>query len=184
MDTVLAGDVRVCVLASLRWLVLNRLLALASVAVLWGCAGPSPDDGLPLASDRIRGNGTVRAVVYVEAASNVAAPAPTLSSEAALASKTAAARGKQDKRAVQPARKDKPPAAPAPASRQVSPPAAEDSGRAVAQNVPVGASGFRYTYAVELDAGGTRTFGFATDQRLQVGDRVVVNDTGVVSLRK
>jgi hypothetical protein len=171
-------------MAALRCFVFNRLLALVSAAVLGACAGPSPDDRLPLVSERNRGNATVRAVAYVEAASNVAAPAPVLTPEVALTSKTASTRSKQDKRAGQASRKDKPSAAPTAAATRQGSSLPEHSGRAVAQNVSLAATGYRYTYAVELDAGGTRMFGFATDQRLHVGDRVAVNSTGILSLSK
>jgi len=168
-----------------RWFVSNRSLALMCLVALAGCAGPSPEDRALSTPERNRGNATVRAAVYVEAASNVATSAtPILASESAFTTKAVAARGKQDKRAaVQPKGKDKP--ALAPAARQVAAASASVSaGRAIDQKVPVSATGYRFTYAVELDAGGTRTFGFATDQGLLVGDRVLVGDTGVTLVPK
>jgi hypothetical protein len=158
-------------------------LAAMCLVALVGCAAVAPNDPLPNTAERNRGNATVRAAVYVEAASNVATPAPTATAE--LASKSAAARGKQDKRAAQPPnRKDNkraaPPAVPA---KQVAA-ASDPAGRPIDQRVPVSATGYRYTYAVELDAGGTRTYGFATDQGLLVGDRVLVSDTGVTVIPK
>jgi hypothetical protein len=171
-----------------RLLGLSRRLELPLAALclvtLCGCAGLSREEQrTAMAPEPNRGNATVRAAVYVEAASNVAAPAPVLTSEASSTSKSVAARGKQDKRAVQPGKKDKPTAAPVSHARRVAA-ASETAGRPIDQKVPLSATGYRYTYAVELDAGGTRTFGFATDQGLLVGDRVWVNDTGVVALRK
>ena len=163
----------------------NRSLAVLCLVALGGCAGPSPDDRPLSTPERNRGNATVRAAVYVEAASNVATPAPILASESA--STTNAARGKQDKRAAVPpkGKGSRTAAAPVPPPRQVAPASASDSsGRTIDQKVPVSATGYRYTYAVELDAGGTRTFGFATDQGLLVGDRVLVGDTGVTLLPK
>jgi hypothetical protein len=158
-------------------------LAVVCLMVLGGCGGLSREERSASAPEPTRGNATVRAAVYVEAASNVAAPAPALAAESASSSKAVAARGKQNKRSAQSNRKDKPVATAAASARRVAA-SAETAGRPIDQKVPLSASGYRYTYAVELDAGGTRTFGFATDQGLLVGDRVLVNDTGVVAVRK
>ena len=150
---------------------------------LCGCAGVSTEDRLVNTPEPIRGNATVRAAVYVEAPSNVAVPSPIPASDLPSTTRNAAARGKQDKRAVQPSRKDKPTTGSALPARRVGT-TSDTAGRTIDQNVPLSSTGYRYTYAVELDAGGTRTFGFATDQGLLVGDRVQVSDTGVVLLRK
>jgi hypothetical protein len=157
-------------------------LAVVCLMVLGACADLSREQSPASAPEPSRGNATVRAAVYVEAASNVAAAAPALVAESASNSKTPAARGKQDKRNAQSSKKDKPAVAPTLPARRVA--ASETAGRPIDQKVPLSASGYRYTYAVELDAGGNRTFGFATDQGLLVGDRVLVNDTGVVAVRK
>jgi hypothetical protein len=153
------------------------------LAALGGCAGPSADGLSAGLTERNRGNATVRATVYVEAALNVAAPTPVPNSHDRSTAKSVAARGKQDKRSVQPAPKDKRAASAAALAKQPEAPA-DGWGRSISQGVPVVASGYRYTYAVELDIGGTRTFGFATDQGLAVGDRVSVDDTGIKSLPK
>ena len=158
-------------------------LAVMCLMALCGCAGVSTGDRLVSAPESIRGNATVRAAVYVEAASNVPAPSPILASDLASTTRNAAARGKQDKRAVQPSRKNKPTTGSALPAQRVGTPS-DTAGRTIEQNVPLSATGYRYTYAVELDVGGTRAFGFANDQGLIVGDRVLVNDTGVVLLRK
>ena len=157
-----------------------RLAALCLVA-LSGCAGLS--DSPTGTVERNRGNATVRAAVYVEAAANVAAPAPVGSPAVSGATKTNAAPRKQDKRAAQSTnRKDnKRSAVAAVPGKQVAP-ASVTSGLSIDQKVPVSATGYRYTYSVELDTGGTRTFGFATDQGLLVGDRVMVSDTGVTPI--
>jgi hypothetical protein len=159
-------------------------LALMCLAGLWGCAAVSSDDPTTTTTmERNRGNGTVRAAVYVEAASNVAAPSPTVGSETASAMKSTATRGKQDKRPTQASKNNKRTTATVAPTKQVAA-ASDASARSIDQKVPVSASGYRYTYSVELDAGGTKTFGFATDQGLLVGDRVTVSDTGVALIPK
>lgn len=159
-------------------------LAALCLVALSGCAGPGPSDPPASTVERSRGNATVRAAVYVEAASNVAAPVPVANSEATAATKGNAARGKQDKRAQSTNHKDtKRTAVGVVPAKQVAV-ASDTAARSIDQRVPVNASGYRYTYSVELDTGGTRTFGFATDQGLSVGDRVMVSDTGVTLLTK
>jgi hypothetical protein len=148
--------------------------------MLAGCA----TDDVPLPPQPTRGNATVRATIYVEAAPNVAAQSK-LASERAAATvpKTAAARNKQDKRATSQAARNKGTTTPVATAPPASP-SADTRGHVIAQHVPLNATGFRYTYTVELDSGGTQTFGFASDQGLTIGDRVLMNDAGLVSVPK
>ncbi len=157
-------------------------LAAVWLAGLWGCAGVAPSDPPSPVAERSRGNATVRAAVYVEAASNVAAPMALVASDSASTSKSAPARGKQDKRQQVSKKDNKRTAVAAPAKQAAA--ASDNAARSIDQKVPVSATGYRYTYSIELDGGGTKTFGFATDQGLLVGDRVTVSDTGVTLVPK
>lgn len=156
--------------------------ALLCMFSLTACAGWQADDTVGTAQPN-KGNGTVRAVIYVEAARNaaVAASRPA-SARSVAAGKAAAARNRQDKRSAAQAALDKH-AKPAAAAPQASA-SADSAGLVIAPHVAVTASGFRYTYTVELDAGGAQTFGFASDQGFSIGDRVLVSGGGLVAIPK
>jgi hypothetical protein len=156
-----------------RW----RALALASAGWLGACASSSSDAPVPT---RVRPptNAVVVSVTFIEAppaaaaaakpavpgipaAAGTTAPAPTRPSAAA---NTRNAR----QRTSQPGSRLPPTPATATAAK------ATDARPAVAPTAP------RYTYGVQLDNGDYRDFGFAQDQGLTVGRRVLVNDSGLV----
>jgi hypothetical protein len=80
---------------------------------------------------------------------------------------------------------EEPNAVPA-AERMPEPPATTPAAAAVPVQPPPkpATPAYRYTYSVELDSGEFRTFGFADDRQLRVGDRVVVSDSGVAAVPK
>lgn len=142
-------------------------------------------------------NATVRSVTYREAAPNVASvpagvaleSAPKSKATAVVGTTTTAATGKpgttarasaapEKKTATASSRRGaKPVAATASRARSTTPTAAAPS------RTP-SANGWRYTYAVELDAGGMRNFGYAQDQGLAVLDRVLVEGDRLVVRRR
>ena len=149
-----------------------------SFVSLSGCATRYSDDE-PIATQRRQGNATVRAVAYVEAAANVAPQPAKATPEAASKRVAATPRGKQDKKAAASPKRGTEATRPAPAV----PGSTGVAGRGVEQQLPVTATGYRYSYAVEMDDGSMRTLGFANDQGLQIGDRVSVNGPAVVLVR-
>lgn len=188
------------------WLgALAGLLAAGALLTACGSASKAEADAASNAT-RPRANATVRQAMYVEAA----APPPSAASgvlgvtgaspgaSAGGASTTqagqlsgaqaASAKASSARNAKTPApvtARDRRPvavraAASAAANRQAAIEAQQRAALAASIPVPVG---HRYTYIVELDAGGMRTLRFEKDQSLQVNDRVQVEGETLTLVR-
>lgn len=119
-------------------------------------------------------NATVaRVLMQAPNIGTAAAAASQASSSTAVTAKPVADVEKADKpgRKGAAAQKGKPAARPAAPSTVT---AASDRPRASAAPV--------YRYVVELDRGGSRSFDFEADQKLHVGDRVFVTDSGALNV--
>lgn len=149
------------------------LSLLVGIGMIAGCASGS-DGPSSRSVARVHANATVRSVVYMEAPNPT--PAAVRTPVAANASGAVATNVKpvarstkrENLRTKQRARSE--PFAPTPVATSEPPRSAIRA--------------YRYTYTVELDSGDFRTFGFADDQQLRVGDRVVVSDSGVAAVPK
>jgi hypothetical protein len=152
-------------------------LVFAGIGTVAACTSP-PEEQPSRGVARVYGNATVRSVVYMEEPN--AATAAERPPAAASAPGAAPAKAKADARAAKrPKTRAKRRARPeATATTPVAAPAP-------VQPPPKPATpAYRYTYSVELDSGEFRSFGFADDKQLRVGDRVVVSDSGVAAVPK
>lgn len=155
-----------------------RAVALASAGWLSACAGSPSDPPVP-ARVRPPTNAVVVSVTFMEvapaavAAGKTAAAAPTAAG-ATSATPTPPARPRAAATARNAQQRTPQPATPQP------PPSAGKAVEARPAAAPAALPAPRYTYGVQLDNGDYRSYGFAQDQGLTVGRRVLVNDSGLV----
>jgi hypothetical protein len=152
--------------------------AIASIGLTGGCASPPADQPVRHVA-RIYGNATVRSIVYMEAPTAV----PIAAERTPVAASAPGAAPKSVKPAARLANRPKPRAKGRARPEPPAPTPAATSAPVKAPPTPA-APAYRYTYSIELDSGEYRTFGFADDQQLRVGDRVAVSDSGVAAVPK